>query len=255
MSAAPFVDAWRLAVGTLTAWPVRPPTTVDRVTAGRAMVLAPVAVLPLAAGATVATLVGQELGLAPVATGLLVVGLLALGTRAFHLDGLADTADGLTSSYDRDRTLAVMRSGDVGPAGAATLVLVLGLQAAGIASLAATGDALLVGAAVLLSRAGLAIACSRPVPAADGSGLGATVAGTVPVPVAVAGWLGWSALLVGTCVLVDVPWWHGGVAVVVALAVLGLLLRRAHRRIGGMTGDVLGAGIELVLAAVLLVLS
>lgn len=249
------MDAWRLAVGTLTAWPVRPPSTVDRTVAGRAMVLAPAAALPLAAAATLVALLGDALGVAPLVVGLLVVAVLALGTRAFHLDGLADTADGLTASYDRERTLAVMRSGDVGPAGAAALVLVLGLQAAGAASLASAGDALVVGAAVLLSRAGLAVACARPVPAGDGSGLGATVAGTVPTPVAVVTWLGWAALLTGTCVLVDLAWWRGAVGAALALAALVLLLRRARRRVGGVTGDVIGAGVELGLAVVLVTLS
>lgn len=249
------MDAWRLAVGTLTAWPVRPPRAVDRTVAGRAMVLAPAAVLPLAAAAVLVALLGDALGVAPLVVGLLVVAVLSLGTRAFHLDGLADTADGLTASYDRERTLAVMRSGDVGPAGAAALVLVLGLQAAGAASLASAGDALVVGAAVLLSRAGLAVACARPVPAGDGSRLGATVAGTVPTPVAVVTWLGWAALLTGTCVLVDLAWWRGAVGAALSLAALVLLLRRARRRVGGVTGDVLGAGVELGLAVVLVTLS
>ncbi len=249
------LDAWRLAVGTLSAWPVRPPRTVDRRVAGGAMLLAPLAVLPLAVAATLLVLVADAAGLAPLVAGLLVVGLLALGTRAFHLDGLADTADGLTSSYDRDRTLAVMRSGDVGPAGAAALVLVLGLQAAGVAALAASDAALLVGAAVLLSRGTLALACARPVPAGEGSRLGATVAGTVPVVAALAALVVWTAVLVGAGVLVDVPWWRTLAAAGVAMVVLALLLLRARRRIGGVTGDVLGAGVELTLAAVLAVLS
>ena len=247
------LDAWRLAVGTLSAWPVRPPGTVDRGVAGRAMLLAPLAVLPLAVAATL--LVADAAGLAPLVTGLLVVALLALGTRAFHLDGLADTADGLTSSYDRDRTLAVMRSGDVGPAGAAALVLVLGLQAAGVAALAASDAALLVGAAVLLSRGTLALVCARPVPAGEGSRLGVVVAGTVPVVAAVVALAVWTAVLVGSGLLVDVPWWRTLAATAAALAVLTLLLLRARRRIGGVTGDVLGAGVELALAAVLAVLS
>jgi adenosylcobinamide-GDP ribazoletransferase len=132
---------------------------------------------------------------------------------------------------------------------------VLGLQAAGAASLATAGDALVLGAAVLLSRAGLAVACARPVPAGDGSGLGATVAGTVPTPVAVVTWLGWAALLTGTCVLVDLTWWRGALAAALALIALVLLLRRARRRVGGVTGDLLGAGIELGLAVVLVTLS
>jgi adenosylcobinamide-GDP ribazoletransferase len=249
------VDAWRLAVGTLTAWPVRPPRTVDRTVAGRAMLLAPLAVLPLAAAASLVALGADAAGLAPLVTGLLVVGLLALGTRAFHLDGLADTADGLTSSYDRERTLAVMRSGDVGPAGAAALVLVLGLQAAGVAALVTADAWPVVGAAVLWSRAGLAPCCARPVPAGDGSGLGATVARSVAAPVAGASVVLWGAVLVATCVLVDLDPWRAAASALVALVVLGLLLRRAVRRIGGVTGDVLGAGVELTLAATLAVLS
>lgn len=249
------LDAWRLAVGTLSAWPVRPPRTVDRFVAGRAMLLAPLAVLPLAVAATVLVLLADAVDLAPLVTGLLVVALLALGTRAFHLDGLADTADGLTSSYDRERTLAVMRSGDVGPAGAAALVVVLGLQAAGVAALAASDGALLVGAAVLLSRGTLAVACARPVPAGDGSGLGATVAGTVPTAVAGVAALAWSGVLVGSGLLVDVAWWRTGLAALAALAVVGVLLLRARRRVGGVTGDVLGAGVELSLATALAVLS
>lgn len=219
------------------------------------MLLAPAAVLPLAAASALLALGADAAGLAPLVTGVLVVGLLALGTRAFHLDALADTADGLTSSYDRERTLAVMRSGDVGPAGAAALVLVLGLQAAGAAALVASGAALLVGPAVLLSRAGLALCCAAVVPAGDRSGLGATVAGTVRTPVAVSAFVGWAAVLVGGCLLVDVPWWRGLAVALVAVVVLALLLARARRRIGGVTGDVLGASVELTLAATLAVLS
>ncbi|WP_289016709.1 precorrin-8X methylmutase [uncultured Aeromicrobium sp.] len=59
----------------------------------------------------------------------------------------------------------------------------------------------------------------------------------------------------GSGLLVDVPWWRTLVAAGVAVVVLALLLLRARRRLGGVTGDVLGAGVELTLAAVLVVLS
>ena len=69
-------------------------------------------------------------GLPELVVGLLVVGTLALGSRGMHLDGLADTVDGLGSGWDRNRALKIMRRGNTGPMGAAALVIMIGLQAA-----------------------------------------------------------------------------------------------------------------------------
>ena len=110
-------DAWRLAAGTLTAIPVGAPRRVDRRTAALAMVLAPLAVLPLAAVVGLVVWAGHRSEVSALGVGVTAVAFLALGSRALHLDGLADTADGLTASYDRERSLAVMRSGAAGPAG------------------------------------------------------------------------------------------------------------------------------------------
>ena len=73
-------------------------------------------------------------GLPPLAVGLLVVGCLALGSRALHLDGLADTVDGFGAGWTAERSLMVMRRGDVGPMGVVALIVVLGLQAVSSAS-------------------------------------------------------------------------------------------------------------------------
>ena len=97
------------------------------------MVLAPLAALPLGLAVGLVVWSGGLLGLPTLAIGLLAVGVLAMGSRAFHVDGLADTADGLTASYDRERSLAVMKSGAAGPAGVAAVVVVLGLQATALA--------------------------------------------------------------------------------------------------------------------------
>lgn len=241
------MDGLRLALGTLTALPVSPPRQVDPRTALRAALLAPVAALPLGAAVALALGLGQCLGLEPLASGLIALGVLALGSRAFHLDGLADTADGLTASFDRERSLTVMKSGAVGPAGAATLVVVMGLQAVGFASLAPVP--LAAGVLVCLSRASLVLACMRGIPAADGTGLRAPFAGSVPVPVALASWL--LAVIVGVAATsaLGLPWRHTLAGFGVATLVIALLLRRATSRLGGVTGDVFGATIELTLAA------
>ena len=248
-------DAVRLAVGTLTAWPVAAPSAVDRRAGGRAMVLAPLVGAGLGVlGSGVAWLAGR-CGLSTLVAAALTLAVLALATRGLHLDGLADTADGFAASYDRGRALEVMRRGDVGPAGAATLVLVLLVQVGALAQALAQVGAVSVVLAVTASRLALPVACVRGVPAARPDGLGATVSGSVPVAAAAA------AVLVVAGIGLAPTWsghgsgWRGPVAVLCAVLVSGLLVRRAVTRLGGITGDVLGAGVEAALAAALVVLA
>lgn len=245
-------DAWRLAVGTLTAIPVSPPKRVDRDTAGLAMVLAPLAVLPLGIAVALVLWGGREIGLHPFVYGLLGVGALALGTRALHLDGLADTADGLTASYDRERSLEVMRSGAAGPAGVVALVLVVGMQAVGMGIMTESGAGfVLAGALVCLSRVALTITCARGVPAARPDGLGAATAHSVPRPVAVMAWLAATAIAAAMLAYTGGDWWRMAGGFAVAAVVVVMLVRRALRRLGGVTGDVHGASIEVSLAVLL----
>jgi len=245
-------DAWRLAVGTLTAIPVKAPARVDRDTAGMAMVLAPLAVVPLGVLVGLVLWGGRGLGLNPLITGLLAVGALALGSRAFHLDGLADTADALTASYDRERSLEVMKSGSAGPAGVAALIVVLAVQAVAMAVVVTSGSGLaLAGALVCFSRVALTITCARGVPAARPDGLGATTAHSVPPPVVVASWLAAAAVSAAIVAYAGGPWWEMVIGFAVAAGVVGLLVHRAIRRLGGVTGDIYGAAIEITLAVLL----
>jgi adenosylcobinamide-GDP ribazoletransferase len=249
------LDAWRLAVGTLTAIPVRPPTTFDRRRASAAMVLAPAAVLPLGVAVTCVALAGHWLQLPVLVVALLAIGAVILGNRAFHLDGLSDTVDGLAASYDRERSLVVMRSGTSGPAGVVAIVLVLGLQVAGLASLLSLPGwwqaAILAGVAVCASRVALVVCCARGVPAGRADGLGSAYTQTVPVPVTVLAWILAAVVLALTGAWAGLEWWRGALAAVVALVAVLAVVARTTRRLGGVTGDVFGASIEVALAAIL----
>ena len=243
----------RLAAGTLTVLPSGPIPEIDRPLAARAMILAPLAVLPLAAASTLVAWLGQLFSLPPLVVGLLVVGTLALGTRALHLDGLADTVDGLGSGWDRARALEIMRRGDIGPMGVVALVIILGLQAASIGWLADDlRGALLVGLVVCCSRAALTVVCRRGVPAARTEGLGIAVAGSVPWPAALVVWL----LVASILGLVQREWGtgsvSGGLAALAALVAVLLVVRRCVRRFGGVTGDVMGAAVEIAFTIMLI---
>ena len=217
------------------------------------MILAPLAVLPIAALAWAVGRVAELTVLSPLIVAVLVLATFALGTRGLHLDGLADTADGLTASYDRDKALEVMQRGNTGPAGAATLIFVLALQFGALAVVLDRPWGLFAGVVLLcLGRCSLSITCVAGVPAARPGGLGATVAGTVPGSVALGSGLVACGVAAAVLALSGRPWWQGPAAVVLAGLVVGALVLRCRRRFGGITGDVLGAGIEIAAAVLLL---
>lgn len=253
-------DAWRLTLGTLTVLPVKPPGRLDERTAGTAMTLAPLAGALLALVVGVPLLLAEEYAAAsPLLLSGLAIGALAVLTRAIHLDGLADTADGLGSARQGPAALAVMRRSDIGPFGVATLLVVLLVQAAALTeSFAAGHGTVTLAVALVASRALLPLVCLPAFPAARTDGLGSTVAGSVTASQAsvsvlltaatVAAGLGLAVaadqLTAGTAVVL-------GVAGVVAGLPALLLVRRCARRFGGVTGDVYGAGVETVFTTVL----
>ena len=246
-------DGIRLAVGTLTALPIQPPRRVDRNVAGRAMVIAPLAVLPLGVLVGFICWAGWELNLTSFAVAAVAIGAPAMGSRALHLDGLADTADGLTASYDRERSLTVMKSGNTGPAGVAILVIVLAIQISSLSAILIRPHSwLLAGVLVCASRAALALTCMDGIPPAREDGLGVTYTQTVPRFIAAAVWIAVAAIVSATFEISDMPWWHGALGVGAAAVVVGALIRRSVKRFGGVTGDTFGAAIELALAVMLL---
>jgi adenosylcobinamide-GDP ribazoletransferase len=231
-------------------------------------------VLPVPAPAAAATrgvlpwapLVGLALGgiatgvgvlgartVAPFVGAVLALTVLALLTRGLHLDGLADSADGLGPLRDRDRALAVMRQGDVGPFGVAALVLVLLLQASSAAVLLGSEDGwpalwvAVTAARVARTRTGL-----PGTPVAGGSTLARAVVGTVRPVVLFAWGVALAAFVVAVTGgdLADAGRLLG--AAMVGLLAAEAVLRRAYRRLGGVNGDVMGAQAEVTTAVTLL---
>jgi adenosylcobinamide-GDP ribazoletransferase len=240
----------RLAVPLLTAIPLPggPPGRPGRRTAAAAMAWAPVVGLALgAAAAGVLELAARRGHTGPLLAAFLAVAALALLTRGLHLDGLADLADGLGSRRPAEAALAIMRRSDIGPFGVVTLVLTLGVQVAALAQAQSIGrGAPAAVAAAVAGRLALTWACRRGVPAARGSGLGALVAGTVPpaIPVTLTVLVLAAAFAFGIAVVIAIA---AGIAVSLAVTAL------AVRRLGGITGDVLGALVEITAAVCLLV--
>lgn len=242
------IRALALALSWLTVLPVRLTGEVDRDLARWALGWAPVlgGGLGLAAAVVLAGL--HRLGMPPLLAGVAVVALLAGLTRGMHLDGLADTADGLGCYGGAQRALTVMRDGAAGPFAVVVLVLVLVAQSAALGALAESGRWLAVVLAVVAGRVAFGWCARRGVPAARPAGLGALVAGSQPRVVPLA-WL----LLLLVCGVAAVPGraWQGVLAVgLAALAVAGFSAH-TRRRFGGVTGDVLGAVSELATTLVL----
>lgn len=165
-------------------------------------------------------------------------------TGALHEDGLADTADGLWGGSTRERRLEIMRDSRLGTYGALALAGDLLLR---VALLATAGSAFTDVARVLLAAhvvgraAPLVLAAWLPVARVDGQGrrLGRLRAGDAVV----------AAVTVLVVAVLATGWWAPVVLAAAAVPVLGLR-RAARRRIGGVTGDVLGAGVALTNLAV-----
>ncbi|MGE5133980.1 MAG: adenosylcobinamide-GDP ribazoletransferase [Gemmatimonadota bacterium] len=251
---------WQAAVGMFTVIPVRA-AAVDRAAAGRAILWLPAVGLLLAAPAA-AGLLAAEAGGAAAARRLLAaalaVAVLAVLTGGLHLDGLADTADGLASRRPPAEALAIMRRGDTGPLGVAALLFTVLLQVTALAALPpGIPAAAALATATVTARVAVVAATGPGFPAARPDGFGALVAGATPaaarvVTVAVllaavtaAGWLAGGLPAA----------WRGLAAAVAGLLAGALLCRTARARFGGLTGDVFGAVIEVTAAVTLTVLA
>jgi adenosylcobinamide-GDP ribazoletransferase len=180
----------------------------------------------------------------PAVAAILAVAALAWMTGGLHLDGVADVFDGLGGGRgDRERILRIMRDSRIGAHGAAALVLVLGLKAAALAEVLARGEVWPLFVAPVVSRFAV-VPLVVLFPYAREEGLGTAFrrnAGRREI--AIAACLAAAALA---------PFAPASLApAAVALAAAAALALAVQARLGGLTGDVYGAAIEIAEAALL----
>ncbi len=175
---------------------------------------------------------------------LVVIALIAL-TGALHLDGLADSADGLFGGRDREQRLSIMQDPHNGAFGFAAIATVLLLKWAALIPLDGwlrTGSILLVPALARWS----VLPSMMLFPAARGEGMAFAVQSRSRWPQAVLS----SAVALALSLVI---FWPAGIALLaLALAVALSISVYATSRLGGVTGDVLGCMIEMNEAALLL---
>jgi adenosylcobinamide-GDP ribazoletransferase len=238
----------------------RPPLA--RATVAAAMAWAPAVGLLLGVAATAVLLIADHpLGTGSLTAAGLAIASLALLSRGLHLDGLADLADGRGSGKPAAGALEVMRRSDIGPFGTVTLILTLLIQVAALSHAEAAGPgrgAAALITAVVTGRLAITWACRPGVAPARPDGLGALVAGSVRAPVAAGvtvAVLGAAvaAVTVSATVTGEPLGWTLPLAVVAGLSAGFVMQGHAVRRLGGITGDVLGAVAEVATTVALLV--
>ncbi|MBH5135467.1 adenosylcobinamide-GDP ribazoletransferase [Streptomyces sp. NPDC048405] len=257
MLQTPSADGLRFAFGTLTVLPVKV-TRWDRDAARGGMLCAPLAGLTVGVLAAAAGLLLLALGAGTLLAAVATAAVPAVLTRGLHLDGLADTADGLGSGKPAGDALRIMKQSDIGPFGVLTLLFTLLAQVAALAQ-AYDGSwargALAAVVSATAARLALTTAARAGVPAARPEGLGAAVAGVVPTGRALtaAAAVTLAAAAAGAS-LGPYDALRTALAVVCAIALAELLLRHCVRRFGGVTGDVFGGVAETAATTALVVL-
>jgi len=233
------MNAFLIALQFLTRLPVRAELSMSPEALGRSVLFYPLVgllvgllLLPIAALGNMAS--------AEFAAALVLVVWVAI-TGALHLDGLADSADAWVGGYgDRERTLAIMKDPYCGPAGVATVVLLLLLKYAALVTLFESGEWVLELLTVVVLARTAVIALLSLTPYVRKAGIGAQHAWHLP-----GGEAQWVVIITALFLVALL----GGAAVVVFGATIVLfygLRRMMVRRLGGITGDTCGAMVELM---------
>jgi adenosylcobinamide-GDP ribazoletransferase len=182
----------------------------------------------------------------PVLSSVVLVTVLALLTRGFHLDGLGDTFDGMGAGGERERVLRVMDDSHTGAFGLIAIVLLLLFKIHAIENIETERWRALL-AAPLLGRWAMVLLAHRARPAK--SGLGSTLVDHLETKHFVA------ATLI-TVLVIAVVLRGAGIAMMAWVAVFTIASKQFfHRRLGGVTGDIFGAINEISEASVFVFLA
>ncbi len=212
----------------------------------------PLVGLIAAAPAALLLVLLPALGLSPLVTAIVALAGLVAMTGALHEDGLADVADGLFGHQPRERALEIMHDSRVGSYGAIALILSLGLLAALLAELVAARP--LAASAAILAAAAASRGAMAAFWALTPSALESGLAARAGRPSREKGRL---SLVIGTAIGLVLGVSFAGVvpslvAAILAAAILTAFQRFILRRIGGQTGDCLGAVQQICEIAVLM---
>ncbi|WP_299848406.1 adenosylcobinamide-GDP ribazoletransferase [uncultured Roseovarius sp.] len=221
------------AVALLTRLPVR---VSDTARGGAAAWAYPIVGLIVGGIAALVGVMAHWSGLPDIAVALLCLATLVIVTGALHEDGLADTADGLWGGWTREKRLEIMKDSHIGTYGVLTLIVITVARWIALWLLFQTGIAAAVAAllaACMLSRATMP-SLMATLPHARDTGLSHSVGSTSRASAAIA----WAIALAAALLLT------GGGAIWAALwagMICGAIAMIARRKIGGQTGDILGA--------------
>ncbi|MFO7643180.1 MAG: adenosylcobinamide-GDP ribazoletransferase [Desulfosarcina sp.] len=183
----------------------------------------------------------------PTVAAVLDVMLLAAISGALHLDGLADTADGLYGLRDREKRLAIMKDSRVGAMGLVAVTSVLLIKAVALGNIGSERFLVLM-VVPAFARSAMLFGMQRLPYARDTQGTGSDFFKTplskmdckyVLAPVILSLFLGWRGLLLN----------------LVFAAVTAGMIRFYRKKMGGVTGDMLGAMTEVLEAVLFLALS
>lgn len=177
--------------------------------------------------------------LPPLPAATVAVAVAVAVTGAFHEDGLADVFDGFFGGYEPARRLAIMRDSRIGTFGGAALVLSLVLRVGLVASLAPVPATVALACGHVLGRGSILLAVRLGRPAEPTSSSAAVTVPAGPVGTTVGAVLALAPVVVLTRV------WSAALVAVATVVTIGAVAL-ARRKVGGLTGDVLGATNQFV---------